>query len=97
MKLPKSVTVFGHRYKVKAEKDLCRQGAYGMCDRLKKIIHIDADLKGDPLYHTLIHELGHALFDRIGICQGISSDLEEVIVENVATMILENFKIKFKD
>lgn len=40
---------------------------------------------------TLLHELYHALFYRVGLTQAVDSTLEEVIVETISTFMDENF------
>lgn len=47
-------------------------------------------------YGTLIHEIGHAIFHRTGLKQAISGDVEEIVVENIATALMENFEVKLK-
>lgn len=47
--------------------------------------------------NTLIHECVHAVFHRSGVTQALSNELEEVICENIATMIIENFDLKLKN
>lgn len=47
----------------------------------------------EEMMHTLLHELGHAMFYRVSINQSISREVHEYIVNNYATMLLENFDI----
>jgi len=51
----------------------------------------------DEFWHTLVHELGHALIRRSGLRQGLSMEMEEVIVQNYATVFTELFKMTFKN
>lgn len=94
MKKIGSLKIFGQNVRVKYVKDLIKkdqaQGDYCSSD---KIIRIDAALKGNDLIHTLIHEATHALFDRSGIRQAVDIGVEEIIAENISTMLIENFKI----
>ena len=87
MSLPKSVKIFGLKFKVKV---VPLHGVLGLCDRLTNTIYIEAAQSDKDKLHTLIHEIGHAVFGRVGLCQGISPELEEVIVEAMATAIIEN-------
>ena len=87
MTLPKSVTIFGLKFKVKVAK---LNGYLGLCDRLTSTIYVEANQSDKDKLHTLLHEMGHAVFGRVGLVQGISPELEEVIVENIATAIVEN-------
>lgn len=93
MKLPKSIKVFGETYKIKVikEKDPVN---LGLCDFQKKIILVHDRQSSKEIMHTLIHEVGHAVFNRIGLNQSISHDLEEVIVDSIATAISENFRLQ---
>lgn len=62
-----------------------------------KSIEIDSALKGEDMIHAYIHELIHALCDRIGLINcDFSHDLEELLADNVPAMLLENFEIKCK-
>lgn len=63
----------------------------------KKAITILDGLTEREYIVTLIHEGGHAFFDRIGLTGHIPSTTEEVIVEGFATWLTENFHIKVKD
>ncbi len=59
-----------------------------------KLIRLDSNLEGDDYWKTLIHELGHAIFDRGGGRQGVDSQAEEILVDQIAVVICENFKLK---
>lgn len=90
MILPKSVDVFGIKYKVKME---VIEGLAGQCDRVNCILTINPELSEVEQFQTLLHEIGHAVFSRIGLIQAISPELEEVIVESLATAFSENFDL----
>lgn len=87
--------VFGHRYRIKLQKDLIENGLHGFCDKRKKIIVLDSKLNAETI-HTLVHELIHAVCGRTGLSQAISGETEEIIAENIASVICENFELKFK-
>jgi len=93
---PKFVlNVFGSRVPVKIVKDLTlNSGALGYY--FKKEIAIDAGQSSDDMCKTLIHECTHALFDRVGLNQAISREVEEIVAENFANLIFENFKVELK-
>ena len=55
---------------------------------LQEIWLLDEQDEKDQL-QTLCHEIGHAVFYRTGLKQAIGHELEEVIVENIATGIVE--------
>ena len=94
MSLPKNVTIFGTKFKIKITK---LNGYLGLCDRVASIIYIEAAQSDKDKIHTLVHEIGHAVFSRVGLCQGVSDEIEEVIVENMATALLENNLINIED
>lgn len=61
------------------------------------MIKIKKSLPPDERLHTLIHEIGHAVVMRTGLKQSeLSHDVEEVLVENIATSIMENFEVHFR-
>lgn len=99
VKLPKNVNVFGKQYQVihsdKPEGGFHPEIHYGFCDSTSYKIYI---AKGkDHTIHTYIHELVHAMCDRIGLRQtGLQLEIEEIICEGVATVITEAFDIKIK-
>jgi len=45
---------------------------------------------------TLIHEMLHAYIKRISINQVIDSQVEEILVDTIPTMLTENFILKPK-
>jgi hypothetical protein len=63
-----------------AEGDFCKKNL---------VVRIDSSLEGVRLKTALLHEIGHALFYRMGWCQGIDSKFEEAIVDSYATMLVE--------
>lgn len=90
MELPKKLNVFGQRFKVKVQP---LTGILGLCDRSTATIYVESDQTIDAQLHTLIHELGHAVFGRISLVQGVPHEIEEVIVDSLATAILENLDV----
>ena len=93
MLLPKSVKIFGRKFKI-VEKAL--GGYLGLCDRETSTLFIEVAQSEREKCHTLIHEIGHAVIGRVGINQAIPLELEEVIVDAVATALVENFDIYIK-
>lgn len=93
-KKTRSAWVFGTKYKVIITK-LDELFSGKIYDK-EKIIYINESDKKSEQLHTAIHELMHGLFKETSLNQAISPDLEEVIVNNVATLITKNFNISWK-
>lgn len=93
-----TLKIFGSNIRILKIKNLSsEQGLSGYYDPEQKIIGIDEGLTGDDFWHTVMHEACHAMMHRTGVMQStISRDTQEIICENVATMILENFKLRSK-
>lgn len=93
MKLPKFWSVFG--LKVKTKIIPFESNIAGQYEPSKKLITLnDMHETDQELLHTLLHELGHVMFYRVSINQAVSYEVHEYIVNNYATMLLENFEIK---
>ena len=90
--------VYGQKVKVEKVKNLDEQhNACGAYNPLTKTILIDTRLKKDDLIVTYLHEIIHAMADRLGYSNtGVSFDMEEMIADNIAVMLVENFDIKIK-
>jgi len=91
------VIVFGYLCPVIVKKELIEQDieCHGLFKDNK--IYIAKHKDKEIMFHTLLHEMGHALFHRISINQaGIPHELQEIIVDTYATMLLENFKMEKK-
>ena len=96
MKLPKVMHVFGAKIKLRVNAKLPNHIA-AQYEPLKDMISLSENHDSDQeLLHSLIHEMGHALFYRVSINQAVSFETHEFIVNNMATMLLENFDIKPK-
>lgn len=88
MKLPESVVILGRRWKLSI-KELPDEDA-GECDKHLGHIYIAKGMSEKQFDHTVIHEMGHALINRMGLDQVLSSDIEEIVTESFATFFLEN-------
>jgi hypothetical protein len=96
MKLPKWLKIFGLKVKLIVSNKLPLNVA-GQYEPDKLIITLNEMHETDrELLHTLLHECGHAMFYRVSINQAISYEVHEFIVNNYATMLLENFDIRPK-
>ena len=86
----KYIPVKGVHYKVIKKKDLVDDDgdrACGLCDRDKKIIYIDAALKGEEYKLTLLHETIHAALGEAHIDEVIDLKTEEMIVANIEDVL----------
>lgn len=91
MKIPKSYSFRGVSSKITFVKDFEDLGEY---DTESKEIKLSIDLKSKPiegksLEWVFLHELGHKLIDTIHLDQAINGKLEEVIVSNFASLIID--------
>jgi len=95
MKNIKSVDIFGSLVPIDFMDNLHKEiDADGVFCEVNKTIKIDSSLEDMILVATILHEVGHAIFDRIGLGQGVAKEYEETLVEAFATCITENFIIK---
>jgi len=100
MKIPSSVIIFGAECKI-VEVHPCVDEYGNLCDGLfdanSMRIELEKKTSMKNKEHTLIHELGHAMFYRMSLGQTrIDPQIEEIIVNSNATMIQELFNIRFK-
>ena len=95
--LPKSIMIFGSKWTISANQEISDHGFAGLCHKGKQTIEISSSHKDkNSTLHTLVHEMMHAMCTRVGIDQAISNEMEEMLSENVATMMVENFELKFR-
>jgi Zn-dependent peptidase ImmA (M78 family) len=66
----------------------------GYCFSDKKEIYVEKNLNKENKIKTLLHELFHALMHEISLDQVISSDNEQLIVDNFANATYEIFNNK---
>jgi Zn-dependent peptidase ImmA (M78 family) len=95
-KLFRKLRVFGKIIPVFRISGLMDQGAYGYYSEEHEEVGVDADLKGEELEHTVIHELFHAVLDRLHCQQQMSPEFVEVVVENLSRSVIDNFKVSFR-
>lgn len=89
MKIPKSIDVFGTRYRVKfVDTDLFA----GLCDSSKKTIFINANQNKEQILNTYLHEVFHAMQFTLGMHNAISREMMEMLAENSAVMVMECLK-----
>ena len=94
MKKPSQhLKVLGKKVKVKF-RDMTEENVCGHYVYAENLIEINNKMNLETQQITLIHELIHATFFRAGILNAkVSHDIEEVICDQVAKVITENFKL----
>lgn len=91
------LTVFGRKVPVKhTEKLKENEDIWGKYDTETKIIQIDNSIIGTIYLETLVHELVHALSDRAGLGQALEEGTEEILADQIAIVIMENFNLELK-
>lgn len=95
MKIPKFIMVFGSKIKILVKPLPNGIAAQYHIDG-KTIVISPIQETDNGFLHSLLHECGHALFYRVSINQAVSYETHEFIINNYATMLLENFDIKMK-
>lgn len=90
--IPKSINVFGERYRVKIDPDL--QSA-GLIEPKKKLIRIKPDTK-EEMEWSYLHECLHGVFEEGRLNEAVEDGLEEVIIEQIVKFLLKNFTVKPK-
>jgi hypothetical protein len=95
MKLPKSITIKGSKYKIKIQKDELIDPTDGKpCRGLtlfdEKVIFLErSDIP--EMFQTLTHEIIHIIINEIHV--SLDEELEETLCEGISTEFLKVFKI----
>jgi len=89
--LPKKINILGKDYKVEQE---VMSGIDGKIIFNGGIIFIDPT--GESIEISFIHECLHAVLHRIGARETIDDQLEESLVETIATFFHEKFYFKLR-
>lgn len=88
--------ILGMKVKVKYA-DLNKENLCGKYVYDEKTIYINSTLNKELQKVTLLHEFLHAVFDRAGLTQAkITSDAQEIICDQFAKALTENFKVTKK-
>lgn len=85
-KIPKKVTIFGKKFKVKI---VDTHEFAGLMDSEKATIYLSIHQSDQQLIATFFHEAYHAMHWRIGLNQALSRDMLEVLAESQATLLME--------
>ena len=89
----KSLNVLGQKVKV-IYADLSSEAICGKYSYDQKTMYIEKTLSKEQKNITLFHELFHAVIDRAGLLNtAISSDAQEIICDQFAKVLVENFKV----
>jgi Zn-dependent peptidase ImmA (M78 family) len=74
-----------------------QQAVEGVCDRINKVIYVNALSPKDDM-ETLLHEMVHGAMFEYGIIQHDNwcPQLEEVVVEVVSKLIAANFSMRLR-
>lgn len=97
-----TLNIFGKKVRVLKKTQLAQDAdsdmeLAGYYDPVNSVIAVHEKLVGDAFFHTLVHEIAHAVMHRTGVMQSrISPDIQEVLCENIATAITENFDLRAK-
>jgi hypothetical protein len=84
--------VGGYYYQVKHSPEIDASGLEGLCDFENKVIHLV-----DPkCMATLLHEIYHASLLEAGVAQVLTTEVHEIIVENLAQTTTRLFDLKVK-
>lgn len=90
---PRRLLVFGKEIKVIYKK---LKNCVGLTNF--KTIYIKTRLSDSLRTETILHELFHCVIDRTGIGQSnLSSEVEEILVDNLAKVVNENFELIVKE
>ena len=95
--MKKTWMIYGHKIKIVKRKRLKHpatgEPCLGLYDHDKGVMYIQAGLDPKTEWHTITHELVHAMQFRLGYFQtGMSLDFLEQMAETFGNMIAENFK-----
>ncbi len=97
MKKFRTFSVFGMEVTCYRIEGLLRdQNMFGFYDCEKKLIGVDSGLRGAELEQTLIHELFHAALIRLHIEQQMPGEFAEVLIDNLARAVVDNYSLKMR-
>lgn len=91
MKIPKSLKIGGHVFKIEMKKELNNMGS---CDTSKNLIVIDADMPQDQKEATLIHEMLHAMNTTFDGGHPYTHALLDSLAEQIYQVLSDNNLLK---
>jgi Zn-dependent peptidase ImmA (M78 family) len=100
--MSKSVVVLGEKIPVKVvtqakmNEILPNYHAMGIWASDLKTIFLSKELNKEEALYTMCHEIGHVLFTKTGIDQVLAPELQEIIVQSYATVIVDIIKKRTK-
>lgn len=78
-------------------KGLHEDGYDGLCVKTKKVILLDAELRGRDLWETFYHEVAHGLMYESGLGEFVDVQAEEMFAQAFASVLIalnkKNLKI----
>ena len=96
MKLPSEIAIFGKIHKIKKLKThviIDGMLADGYFDPEK--LEIGVNVNSPNPTQVLVHELFHAMFQRVSLVQAkIPLEIEEIIVDSFSTFLVETFSLR---
>lgn len=95
MKIPTTIEVYGEKWQIKPIEDPASPLA-GLCNKKELVIYLNQHQSKQDIEQTFFHECIHAIFSRVGTNQALSLETEEIICEQVATWIVDNFNLTIK-
>lgn len=90
MKIPKTIKIGGHLYKIRLEKEIENMGT---CSAKSNTIVIEANMSQDQQEATLIHEIFHAMNTTFG-SDVLSHSLLDSFSEQMYAVLKENNLLK---
>jgi Zn-dependent peptidase ImmA (M78 family) len=90
----KCINIFGKTYKIEY-KDLTGMPYQGQFKHEDALIVIHSKLGDYEKQQTLMHEMLHAVLDRLSISDVVDERIEEILVDSIATFLCENFSFDF--
>jgi hypothetical protein len=97
MKLPRSLNIHGHTYKIRfAKKGELPNGIEGICIFDDRVLLIERGLPVMRQLHVILHEIKHASQKESGLMQIIDHQAMELDAEAFASLVMANFKVTLK-